>query len=190
MRRISGARLVFALAIVTAAACATAAQTADQTINVRVIPATAEERVANETKEKQLRKAAEERTAAEEAAKVNETNPKKLLSRARIIFIDSDTSYFEEVQLQNALRKLPEMDTWELAIVDGWDKKSVADIMISIDRPLFTYTFTYKITDQRTGIILATGKITAFDGNAAAPKLADRIIEEIRNAKGEAKPKK
>jgi hypothetical protein len=77
-----------------------------------------------------------------------------------------------------------------LAIVDGWDKKSVADIMVFIDRPLFTYTFTYRITDQRTGIILATGKVTAFDGNAAAPKLADRIIEEIRDAKGGAKPKK
>jgi len=190
MRRISVARLVFASPIVFAAACATAAQTADQTINVRVIPATAEERVANETKEKQLRKAAEEKAASEEAAKVNETNPKRLLSRARIIFINSETSFFEEVQLQNALRKRPEMDTWELAIVDGWDKKSVADIMVFIDRPLFTYTFTYRITDQRTGIILATGKVTAFDGNAAAPKLADRIIEEIRDAKGGAKPKK
>jgi hypothetical protein len=190
MRRISVARLVFASPIVFAAACATAAQTADQTINVRVIPATAEERVANETKEKQLRKAAEEKAASEEAAKVNETNPKRLLSRARIIFINSETSFFEEVQLQNALRKRPEMDTLELAIVDGWDKKSVADIMVFIDRPLFTYTFTYRITDQRTGIILATGKVTAFDGNAAAPKLADRIIEEIRDAKGGAKPKK
>lgn len=190
MRRISIARFAFGSSIIFAAACATAAQTADQTINVRVIPAAAEERVANETKEKQLRKAAEEKEAADQAAKVNETNPKKLLSRARILFVDSNTEFFEEVQLQNALRKCPETDAWELALVDGWDKKNVADIMIFIDRPVFTYTFTYKITDQRTGVILATGKVTAFDGNAAAPKLADRIIEEIRSARGESKPKK
>ena len=70
------------------------------------------------------------------------------------------------------------------------EKGNIADIHIDIDRPLFTYTFTYKVTHRSTGIILATGKVTAFDGNAAAPKLADRIIEEIRNAKGEVKPKK
>ena len=36
----------------------------------------------------------------------------------------------------------------------------------------------------------APGTVTAFDGNAAAPKLAERIVEEIRTARGEAKPKK
>jgi hypothetical protein len=167
------------------------AQTSEQTINVTVRPAmTVEERVANEMKEKELRKAAEEKLAAAESAKIAETSPKTLLSRARTIFIDSDTSFFEEVQLQNALRKRNEMDTWQLAIVDGWGKRDIADIFIDIDRPLFTYTFTYKITHRSTGIILATGKVTAFDGNAAAPKLAERIVEEIRKAKGEAKAKK
>ena len=112
------------------------------------------------------------------------------MSRAHVLFIHSDTDYFEEAQLQNALRKRSEMDTWQLAIVDGWSKRDVADILIEVDRPLFTYTFTYKITDRNTGIILATGKVTAWDGNAAAPKLAERIIEDIRNAKGETKPKK
>lgn len=79
---------------------------------------------------------------------------------------------------------------WQLAIVDGWPNRNVADVNIDIDRPLFTYTFTYKITDRATGIVLATGKVTAFDGNEAAPKLAEKIIEEMRNARGEAKPKK
>ena len=77
-----------------------------------------------------------------------------------------------------------------MAIIDGWDKRSLADIIIETDRPLFTYTFTYKITQRSNGILLATGKITAFDGDAAAPKLAGRIIEEIRKARGETKAKK
>jgi hypothetical protein len=93
------------------------------------------------------------------------------------------------VQLQNSLRKLNEIDSWQMAIVDGWDKRDVADTEIEIDRPLFTFTFTYKITNRRTGIILATGKLNAFDGNAAAPMLASRIVEEIRKARGEAKKK-
>jgi hypothetical protein len=92
--------------------------------------------------------------------------------------------------MQNALRARTEANTWNLAIVDGWDKRNVADVLVSIDRPLFTYTFTYKLTHRATGILLATGKVTAFDGNAAAPKLAEKIIEEIRTARAEAKPKK
>lgn len=177
--------------LVLAAFATVSAQTGAQNITVTVLPATTvEERVANEMKEKALRKAAEEKLAAEESAKIAETNPKTLLSRARTLFVDSDTSYFEAVQLQNALRRRSETDIWQLAIVDGWDKRNVADILISIDRPLFTFTFTYKVTHRSTGIILATGKVTAFDGNEAAPMLAGRLVEEIRRARGEVKTKK
>ena len=76
-------------------------------------------------------------------------------------YINSNTTYFEPVQLQNALRKHDEIAAWQLAMVDGWDKQKIADVIIEIDRPFFTYTFTYKITHQHTGIILATGKVTA-----------------------------
>ena len=94
--------------------------------------------------------------------------------------MESDTQFFEEEQLQNALRKTPEFKTWGFAIVEGWEGGKVADLRIDIDRPLFTYTFTYQIIDRSTGILLASGKVTAFDGNAAAPKLAARIIEDVK----------
>lgn len=76
-----------------------------------------------------------------------------------------------------------------MAIVDGGRKQDIADIVIDIDRPLFTYTFTYQITNRSNGIVLATGKVTAFDGNIAAPMLAKRIIEEMKIARGESKKK-
>lgn len=179
------------LAIATLITASTVnAQTTEHNVNVTIRPSqTVEERVADQVKTKELLKAAEERIAAEEAARIAETNPKALLRRARLVFVDSDTSFFEPVQLQNALRKREEFDTWQMAIIDAWDKRNVADVIISIDRPLFTYTFTYKIT-SRNGILLATGKITAFDGNDAAPKLAQRIMEEMKIARGESKTKK
>lgn len=183
-------RVVFAWSLLMAAVGVASAQTTTQNINVTVLPATTvEERVANEMKEKELRKAAEEKLAAAESARIAETSPRTLLSRARTVFIESDTSFFESVQLQNALRKRDEVDTWQMAIVDGWDKRNIADMIVAVDRPLFTYTFTYKVTHRSTGIILATGKVTAIDGNAAAPMLAERIVEEIRKARGEVKPK-
>jgi len=94
------------------------------------------------------------------------------------------------VQLQNALRKRSKVEAWQMAMIDAGDKQDLADTYIEVDRPLFTFTFTYKITDRKSGILLATGKVTAFDGNAAAPLLAERIVAEIRNARGEPKPKK
>ena len=185
--------LLILLGTVAFSANAVNAQVLPQEVRVTINPSqTPEERVAEEVKLKELRRVAEEKAAAEEAARIAETSPKKLLSRARIVYIWSGSSFFDAVQLQNALRKRDEFNLWEMAMVDGvsWDKRTVADIIVEIDRPLFTYTFTYQITSSRNGIILATGKVTAFDGNAAAPKLAARIIEEIKIARGEVKPKK
>lgn len=167
------------------------AQTNERNVNVTVRPAqTVEERVADEVRAGELRKEAEESFAARESARIADSSPKALLSRAQTVHVSSDTSFFEPVQLQNALLKREETDRWGLMIVEGWDKRDVADIHIAVDRPLFTYTFTYKITHRRTGVLLATGKLTAFDSDAAAPKLAKRIVEEISRARGETKSKK
>ena len=182
-------RLVL-LAATTLIAAGANAQTTEQNVNVTIRPSqTVEQRVADEIKANQLKKAAEEKLAAEEAARIAETDPKALLRRARVVFVDTDTSFFESEQLQNALRKRPEFATWQMAIIDNWQKRDVADVMITIDRPLFTYDFTYKITSRSTSILLASGKVIAFDGNAAAPKLAERIIEEMKVARGESKKK-
>lgn len=183
------ALLIFAFATHSALAQEAATrprQAGEQHITVTVKPdKTVEERVADEYKEKELRRVAEERRADEAAARIRGMSPDAMLAGARTLFVTSGTSFFEPVQLQNALRKRVEMDEWRMAIVEGWDKRDLADLHVEIDRPLFTYTFTYQITDRRTGVIIATGKVTAFDGNAAAPKLAKRIVEEIKRARGE-----
>ena len=185
-------RLLKALVAAALLGCGAAhGQTPPQQIEVTVRPSqSVEQRVADEMKEKELRKAAEERLAAERSARLAEQSPRALLARARTVYVYSGTSYFEEAQLQNELRKRDELEAWQMVIVDGHQASNVADIFVEIDRPLFTFTFTYEIMDRATGIVLSTGKVTAFDGNAAAPKLAGKIVEEIRKARGETKPKK
>jgi len=189
-RKLSAGMILLAAATIFAAGEARA-QTEHQDITITVRPSqTVEERVADEVKEKKLREDADEKLAAAESEKIAETSPRMLLARARTIYVESRTSYFRPVLLQNELRKRDEIDDWQLAIIDGPDKQSVADIVIEVDRPIFTYTFTYKVTQRSTGIVLATGKVTAFDGNIASPKLARRIVEDIREARGETKDKK
>lgn len=190
-KSITKSMVVMAAAIIITVGGDTYAQTGQQNVTITVRPSqTVEERVADAIKEKELRKAAEEKLAAEESAKIAETTPKALLGRARTVYVESDTTFFEPVQLQNALTKREEMNAWQMAIVDGWDKRAIADVLIEIDRPLFTYTFTYKVTHRSTGVLLATGKVTAFDSDDAAPKLAGKIVEEIKKARGETTTKK
>lgn len=153
-------------------------------------PRTPEERVNDEFKEKRLREEAEEKHAAEVNARLADKSPRALLARAHSLYVESSTSYFEAVQLQNELRKRDEFETWQLILFDEYRRREVTDVLVEIDRPLFTFTFTYKLTDRATGIVLATGKVTAWDGNTAAPELAKRIIEEMRKARGESKEKK
>jgi hypothetical protein len=148
---------------------------------------TVEDRVADAVKEKELRQAAEDQIASQKSAQIATRRPKELLGRARTMFIQSGTSFFEPILLQNALRKRQEFESWEMAIIDGWDKRNVADVIVEVDRPLFTFTFTYKVTDRSTGMLLATGKLTAFDSNEAAPQLAARLIEEIKKARAESR---
>lgn len=179
-------RAAYLLILLLAVSINAFGQSVDQNVTVTVKPSqTVEQRVADSIKEKELREAAEEKIAAEKSARIASKSPRALLSRAQTIYVASSTSYFEPIQLQNALRKRSEFDAWELAIIDGWDKRKVADIIIDIDRPLFTFTFTYKITDRANGVLLTSGKITAIDGNVAAPLLTARIIEDIKKARGE-----
>jgi hypothetical protein len=165
------------------------AQTTEHNVNVTIKPSrTVEQRVADSIKEKELREAAEEKLAAEKSARIASKSPRALLSTAQTVYVRSDTSYFDSIQLQNELMKSKDFQAWDMAILD-FRKGDVADIIIEVDRPLFTFTFTYKITDRANGILLSTGEVTAFDGNIAAPMLRSRIIKDIKKARGETSKK-
>jgi hypothetical protein len=179
-------RGAYLLILLVAMSLTAYAQSTEQNVNVTIKPSqTVEQRVADSIKEKELREAAEEKRAAEKSARIASKSPTALLSAAQTVYVRSDTSYFDSTQLQNELRKSRDFEMWNLVIIDDWNKRDVADIIIEVDRPLFTFTFTYKITDRTNGILLSSGKVTAFDGNIAAPMLSSRIIKDIRKARGE-----
>ena len=98
------------------------------------------------------------------------------MSSARSIVVRSRTVWLDADQLENELRKRPEFQALGLVIVKD---QSAADLQIDLGRPLFTYTFTFALSNPETSISLASGKVTAFDGNFAAPKLAKEIIKRL-----------
>jgi len=108
------------------------------------------------------------------SAAIAGSDPKQILKDARTISIRSKTQFLTVDTLDRALAGRKDWPGLGLTIVQD---QRVADLLIEIDRPLFTYVHTFVIVDKRTSIILATGKVTAFDGTIASAGIAKDIIK-------------
>ncbi len=107
-------------------------------------------------------------------------NAESILQRARTVSISSMTVFLKPDQLAVELRQQPEFNGMGLTIVKDAAK---ADLMIDLDRPLFTYTFTYSVSSADTRVVVTSGKVTAFDGNFAARKIAKELMKRIQSAR-------
>jgi hypothetical protein len=56
--------------------------------------------------------------------------------------------------------------------------------------PLFSYMFSYLVTDQRTSVLLDSGKVTAIDAGAAAARIVKQLVSKRAKARSpDAAPK-
>ena len=85
------------------------------------------------------------------SAAISNADPRQIVKNARTIFIHSKTSFLTIDTLDRALALQKEWPRLELTIVQD---QRVADLLIEIDRPLFTYVHTFVITDKKTSIVL------------------------------------
>ena len=61
-------------------------------------------------------------------------------------------------------------------------RAALADLLVTVDRPALTFDWTYTISERKTSVVFAAGKITAPDGRTAARQLAREIGLRLRNA--------
>lgn len=108
-------------------------------------------------------------------------NPEDILRSARTIQIHSYTMYFTVDSLEKELAKQKNFGNLGLVLVKD---ARVADLLLTVDRPLFTYDFTYSLTDKRTSIVLETGKVTAISGGAAAGPIAKDLVNKLAKLRG------
>jgi hypothetical protein len=122
------------------------------------------------------------------SAAIAGSDSKQILKTAKTIFIHSKTAFLTVDTLQRALALQKEWEKLGLTIVND---QRVADLLIEIDRPLFTYVHTFVIIDKKTSIVLGAGKVTAFDGTIASGGLAKDIVKIFAAARlPEPSPKK
>ena len=117
------------------------------------------------------------------SAAISNADPKQLVKSARTIFIHSKTSFLTVDTSDRALALQKEWPQLELTIVQD---QQVEDLLVKIDRPLFTYVHTFVITAKKTSIVLDSGKVTAFDGTIASGGLAKDIVKFLAAARVQA----
>ena len=107
-------------------------------------------------------------------------DPVGIMRAARTIFVSSMTVYLEAEQLESELRKRPEFKTLELAIVKD---EQMADIKIEINRAEFSFNYAFTATSPQTSMVVAGGKVTAWNGSFAAPRIAKDFLKQVLAAR-------
>jgi hypothetical protein len=123
------------------------------------------------------------------SAAVASSSAQDILRTARTLHIGTHSMYFTPESLERALAGQKDFESLGLMVVQD---VRVADLLVTVDRPLFTYTFTYSVTDSRTSRVLDSGKVTAIDGGAAAGKIAKQLVSKwakVRREEPASKPK-
>jgi mono/diheme cytochrome c family protein len=108
-------------------------------------------------------------------------DPASIMRSARTISVRSMTIYLEAEQLESELRKRPEFKSLELVIVKDEEK---ADIRIDINRAEFSFNYAFAATSPQTKVVVASGKVTAWNGDFAAPRIAKDFLKQMQVARG------
>jgi hypothetical protein len=108
------------------------------------------------------------------------TNPEEILRNAKIFHITTNSVLISEEMMENALMKMPEFKTRELAIVKDYKN---ADIIINVEHQLFTWDYRLTMTDRQTKIVLVSDKVTVWDGKIASKKFAKKIVSKLKELK-------
>ena len=115
------------------------------------------------------------------------SDPKLLLADAKTICIQSETAFLTVDTLQRALFQQKDWAKLGLTIVES---PRTADLIIKVDRLIFTNIHTYVISSKATGIVLASGKVAAFNGIIASGPMGKEIVKIFADARLPAGPAK
>ena len=107
------------------------------------------------------------------------------IKTARTIYISSQTNFLTISTLERALMKQKDWENLGLNIVS---ESRGADLQIQVDRLILTHIHTYVLTDQATGIVLASGRVRALDGVVASGPMAEQIVKTLSAARLPSRP--
>jgi hypothetical protein len=106
----------------------------------------------------------------------SKTNSGDALRALKTLYIESRTPLAKPEMLAGELQKNENFDTWGLSITSD---RPGADALVEIDHQPGWFYYTYKMTHQASGLVLAVGRVDAWDGKYASAKIAKEIMKRI-----------
>jgi len=107
---------------------------------------------------------------------VRRASPAEVLRSAQTIFIRTKSVYFKPAALEQALLDRSETQQWGLVISR---EETDADLIIEVDRKLFTNRFVYSVIDPRTQRVLLGGKIGSL-GGSVEKQIANGFVKRMQ----------
>ena len=102
--------------------------------------------------------------------------PVDVLRSAQTIFIRTKSAYFKPAALEQALLDRNEIQAWNMVISRD---ETDADLIIEVDRKLFTNRFVYSVIDPHTNRVLLSGKIGSLGGTVEG-QIANGFVKRLQ----------
>lgn len=106
---------------------------------------------------------------------------KELVSRARSVYVESDSFYMKREHLESSLLGRAEFKAWEMQITE---RKDLADLLVYVKRVPFSNHFNYTVTDRVTRTVVMAGKVDSLAGTVYG-LIADEIVHKMKVYRGD-----
>ena len=98
----------------------------------------------------------------------------EILRTFKAIYVQSKTPLAKSEMLAGELQKSSDFDNWELSITSD---PASADVMVEMDHQPGWFYYTYTMTHRASGLVLAVGRVDAWDGKYASAKIAKALMK-------------
>jgi len=106
-------------------------------------------------------------------------NPEEIMRTFQTIQVQTGTWLAKPEMCEGALQKRKEFDKWGLFFL----RNRSADVFLKIDHQPGWFYYQYSFEHARSGLVLASGNVTAWDGPAACGKVADILVEKLKKVR-------
>ena len=107
-----------------------------------------------------------------------ENSAAEILRNFRTLRVETGTWLAKPEMCEGALQSYKEIETWDLTIV-----RKGADVVLKVDHQPGWFYYQYSMVHPQTGVVLASGNVTAWDGKTACGSVAKLVVERIKRAR-------
>ncbi len=110
----------------------------------------------------------------------------EVLREAHVLYVQCESAWFNRESFERELLKRKEFDELGLALTR--DEKK-ADLIIKINRKIFTTRFTFSLVDTQTNRVVASDRASSLGGEIE-PDLAKLLLKKFQAARQQTPPAK